>query len=100
MHRSDKDAYGLSVDHQKVILHVDFHQQLIKGFTDLTVYPHSATTRLLKLHCHQCTVTRVHINNFSAEFKQLDPYRTAQEKVPQNLATVDHHQDLKRLVQL
>ncbi|KAJ1653566.1 hypothetical protein IWQ61_006334 [Dispira simplex] len=100
MHRSDKDAYGLSVDHQKVILHVDFHQQLIKGFTDLTVYPHSATTRLLKLHCHQCTVTRVHINNFSAEFKQLDPYRTAQDKVPQNLATVDHHQDLKRLVQL
>ncbi|KAJ1983367.1 hypothetical protein H4R34_001317 [Dimargaris verticillata] len=100
MHRSDKDVHGISVEHQKVVLDIDFQQQAVKGFTDLTVYPHSTTSRLVKLHCRQCTVTRVHINNFSAEFKQLDPFAAAQTTVDSELESVANYQDLRRALHI
>ncbi|KAJ1971125.1 hypothetical protein H4R35_005450, partial [Dimargaris xerosporica] len=100
MHRSDKDVHGISVEHQKVVLDIDFRQQAVKGFTDLTVYPHSTTSRLVKLHCRQCTVTRVHISNFSAEFKQLDPFAAAQTTVNNELESVANYQDLRRVLHI
>ncbi|RKP35306.1 hypothetical protein BJ085DRAFT_22053, partial [Dimargaris cristalligena] len=100
MQTAERDTYGITVDHQKVVLDIDIAAHSLFGFTELTAYPHSDTTRLVRLNCRQSRVTRVTVAGQDAEFKQQDAYDNLQRQATQELKGIEHHRELRRTLQL
>ena len=57
---------GFSISNQVVLLDISLaSRQLLKGKTEITVIPEYEELKIIQLHCKQCNVSRVLVNNKS-----------------------------------
>ena len=55
---------GFSISNQVVLLDISLaSRQVLKGKTEITVIPESEDLKTIQLHCRQCNVSRVSVNN-------------------------------------
>ncbi|KAJ1914217.1 hypothetical protein IWQ60_008893 [Tieghemiomyces parasiticus] len=100
MLRVDKDHFGITVDHQKVVLDIDLPHRTVRGYTNITAYPQSGTVRLARLHCrHQVRITAVNVNGVNAEFRHTDAYENLRQRVAREYDTISGHRELSRGLQ-
>ena len=67
---------GFSVSHQRVQLDIDLALRKLRGSTEITISPHSADLRTIRLNCRQCSLNRLSVNGKpSASVAYTDPYK-------------------------
>ena len=66
---------------QAVVVRVDLAEQMLQGYTDITLLLQSTALAQVSLHCRQCAVSSVQVldhadgNAVNAPFKQVDHFR-------------------------
>lgn len=71
-----KPELGFSVLHQKVHLDINPTRRKLRGSTEITISPHSADLKTLRINCRQCELNRLSINGKpSASMTYIDPYK-------------------------
>ena len=69
---------GFSVSHQKVHLDIDLATRKLRGTTEITISPHSADLKTIRLNCRQCHLNRLSVNGKpSASMTYTDPFKQA-----------------------
>ena len=69
---------GFSVSHQKVHLNIDLAGRKLRGTTEITISPHSADLKTIRLSCRQCHLNRLSVNGKpSASMTYTDPFKQA-----------------------
>jgi len=67
---------GFSVLHQRVQLDIDLALRKLRGSTEITISPHSADLKTIRLNCRQCSLNRLSVNGKpSASAAYTDPYK-------------------------
>jgi len=71
-----KPELGFSVLHQRVQLDIDLAHRKLRGSTEITISPHSADLKTIRLNCRQCNLNRLSVNSKpSASMAYTDPYK-------------------------
>ncbi|MCJ1439071.1 hypothetical protein MMC27_008462 [Xylographa pallens] len=87
---------GFSVLHQRVQLDIDLALRKLKGSTEITISPHSADLKTVRLNCRQCDLNRLSINGKpSASMTYTDPYK--QSRLGWKAGINQHHMLQDRL---
>ncbi|MCJ1393758.1 hypothetical protein MMC18_006634 [Xylographa bjoerkii] len=87
---------GFTVLHQRVQLDIDLARRKLRGSTEITISPHSADLKTLRLNCRQCDLNRLSINGKpSASMTYTDPYK--QSRLSWNAGVNQHHMLQERL---
>ncbi|CAG8624831.1 15007_t:CDS:2, partial [Dentiscutata heterogama] len=60
---------GYVYSHQKVDVQIDMLNQIIKGYTEISIKPLRFDVDVIRLHCRQCRISSIKINDFLAEFE-------------------------------
>ncbi|MCJ1320312.1 hypothetical protein MMC15_005650 [Xylographa vitiligo] len=87
---------GFTVLHQRVQLDIDIALHKLKGSTEITISPHSADLKTLRLNCRQCELNRLSINGKpSASMTYTNPYK--QSRLGWKAGVNQHHMLQERL---
>lgn len=71
-----KPDLGFSVLHQRVQLDIDLTHRKLRGSTEITISPHSADLKTIRLNCRQCSLNRLSVNGKPiASMTYTDPYK-------------------------
>ena len=65
-------SQALKVAHQRVCVETDLYENLIEGFTEITVVPLSNTINVVKLDSRECKIKGVQVNNKEVSYIQND----------------------------
>ncbi|KAF8167444.1 hypothetical protein B0H34DRAFT_792168 [Crassisporium funariophilum] len=82
---------------RRVVLEIDFSGALW-GYTEITIIPTSSELRAVHLHSRQCSITRVEVAGYSADFTHHDPLTNIAMGGPAEAQDCHRHPELKRKI--
>ncbi|CAG8459201.1 19550_t:CDS:10 [Racocetra persica] len=60
---------GYVYSHQKVDVQIDMLNQTVKGYTEISLKPLRFDIDIIRLHCRQCRISSIKVNDFLADFE-------------------------------
>ncbi|CAG8640836.1 15270_t:CDS:10 [Cetraspora pellucida] len=62
-------GYFNTPEHQKVDIQIDMLNQIVKGYTEISLKPLRFDIDIIRLHCRQCRISTIKVNDLLADFE-------------------------------